>query len=258
MVLGMTHEEIITWHAAREIRSYRDLPQAWYQIQTKLRDEPRAKSGHAARARVHDEGLLLARPRPGRPRRVLRRARGGLLADHGPLRAPLVHGRERHRDDGRHRRPRVHGAEPRGRGHDRARPGRGLCGERRGGRLGGARAGLRRDAGGAAGVRHPRRRDDRRARGPHGAAAGAPGEERRGRGRRRPRAGAGAGRARAAREEADAARRPPPRRPPGGDPRVVRRRPGVARPRGPAGRLARPRRRRHDARPWALRDGGEP
>jgi prolyl-tRNA synthetase len=45
MVLGMTHEEIITWHAAREIRSYRDLPQSWYQIQTKLRDEPRAKSG---------------------------------------------------------------------------------------------------------------------------------------------------------------------------------------------------------------------
>jgi prolyl-tRNA synthetase len=45
MVLGMTHEEIVTWHAAREIRSYRDLPQSWYQIQTKLRDEPRAKSG---------------------------------------------------------------------------------------------------------------------------------------------------------------------------------------------------------------------
>jgi prolyl-tRNA synthetase len=45
MVLGMTHEEIITWHAAREIRSYRDLPQSWYQIQTKFRDEPRAKSG---------------------------------------------------------------------------------------------------------------------------------------------------------------------------------------------------------------------
>ena len=44
MVLGMTHEEIVTWHAAREIRSYRDLPQSWYQIQTKLRDEPRPKS----------------------------------------------------------------------------------------------------------------------------------------------------------------------------------------------------------------------
>lgn len=45
MVLGMTHEEIITWHAAREVRSYRDLPQSWYQMQTKLRDEPRPKSG---------------------------------------------------------------------------------------------------------------------------------------------------------------------------------------------------------------------
>ena len=45
MVLAMTHEEIITWHAARELRSYRDLPQSWYQIHTKLRDEPRAKGG---------------------------------------------------------------------------------------------------------------------------------------------------------------------------------------------------------------------
>ena len=45
MVLGMTHEEIVTWLAAREIRSYRDLPQVWYQIQTKLRDEARPKSG---------------------------------------------------------------------------------------------------------------------------------------------------------------------------------------------------------------------
>lgn len=44
-VLGMTHEEIVTWHAAHEIRSYRDLPQTWYQIQTKMRDEPRAKGG---------------------------------------------------------------------------------------------------------------------------------------------------------------------------------------------------------------------
>ncbi|MCX5717386.1 MAG: proline--tRNA ligase [Nitrospirae bacterium] len=45
MCLGMTHEEIITWLASREIRSYRDLPQIWYQIQTKLRDEARPKSG---------------------------------------------------------------------------------------------------------------------------------------------------------------------------------------------------------------------
>lgn len=45
MCLGMTHEEIMTWLAAREVRSYRDLPQVWYQLQTKLRDEARPKSG---------------------------------------------------------------------------------------------------------------------------------------------------------------------------------------------------------------------
>jgi prolyl-tRNA synthetase len=45
MCLGMTHEEVIAWLAAREVRSYRDLPQSWYQIQTKERDEARPKSG---------------------------------------------------------------------------------------------------------------------------------------------------------------------------------------------------------------------
>ena len=43
--LAMTHEECITWHAAREIRSYRELPQIWYHIQTKERDEPRPRGG---------------------------------------------------------------------------------------------------------------------------------------------------------------------------------------------------------------------
>ena len=45
MCLGMTHEEVIAWLAAREIRSYRDLPQIWCQIQTKERDEARPRSG---------------------------------------------------------------------------------------------------------------------------------------------------------------------------------------------------------------------
>src|SRR5215472_7389254 len=43
--LGPTHEEIITDIARREIRSYRDLPQNLYQIQTKFRDEPRPRGG---------------------------------------------------------------------------------------------------------------------------------------------------------------------------------------------------------------------
>jgi prolyl-tRNA synthetase len=45
MCLGMTHEEIITWLASMEVSSYRELPQTWYQIQTKFRDEARPKSG---------------------------------------------------------------------------------------------------------------------------------------------------------------------------------------------------------------------
>jgi prolyl-tRNA synthetase len=45
MCLGMTHEEIFTTIARNEIRSYKQLPQVWYQIQTKFRDEPRPKSG---------------------------------------------------------------------------------------------------------------------------------------------------------------------------------------------------------------------
>jgi prolyl-tRNA synthetase family II len=43
-VLGMTHEEIFTTLAS-ELASYRELPQFWYQLQTKFRDEPRPKSG---------------------------------------------------------------------------------------------------------------------------------------------------------------------------------------------------------------------
>jgi len=45
LCLGMTHEEIFTEIARKEMRSYKDLPQIWYQIQTKFRDEPRPKSG---------------------------------------------------------------------------------------------------------------------------------------------------------------------------------------------------------------------
>ena len=45
LCLAMTHEEIITSIARNELRSYKQLPQIWYQIQTKFRDEPRPKSG---------------------------------------------------------------------------------------------------------------------------------------------------------------------------------------------------------------------
>ncbi len=45
MALAMTHEEVVTWMAAHEVHSYRQLPQLWYHIQTKERDEARPKSG---------------------------------------------------------------------------------------------------------------------------------------------------------------------------------------------------------------------
>jgi prolyl-tRNA synthetase len=45
LCLGMTHEEIMTAIARNELRSYKQLPQIWYQIQTKFRDEPRPKGG---------------------------------------------------------------------------------------------------------------------------------------------------------------------------------------------------------------------
>ncbi len=45
LCLAMTHEEVMTDIARKELRSYKQLPQIWYQIQTKFRDEARPKSG---------------------------------------------------------------------------------------------------------------------------------------------------------------------------------------------------------------------
>jgi prolyl-tRNA synthetase len=45
LCLGMTHEEVMTDIARKELRSYKQLPQVWYQIQNKFRDEPRPRSG---------------------------------------------------------------------------------------------------------------------------------------------------------------------------------------------------------------------
>ena len=45
LVLAPTHEEVICWLAKNHIASYKDMPQIWYQIQTKFRNEPRPRSG---------------------------------------------------------------------------------------------------------------------------------------------------------------------------------------------------------------------
>ena len=45
LALAMTHEENLTFHVAREVRSYRELPMILYHVQTKERDEPRPRAG---------------------------------------------------------------------------------------------------------------------------------------------------------------------------------------------------------------------
>lgn len=58
---GPTHEEVITDLIRNEVRSYRQLPCNFYQIQTKFRDETRPLWCHAS-TRIHHEGCLLLRP----------------------------------------------------------------------------------------------------------------------------------------------------------------------------------------------------
>ena len=82
----MTHEEVIAWLAAREIRSYRDLPQIWYQIQTKERDEARPRSGVLRTREFLMKDSYTLDPDAAAPRDLVRRPQGRLLADLRPLR----------------------------------------------------------------------------------------------------------------------------------------------------------------------------
>ncbi len=149
MVLAMTHEECVTQHVAREVRSYRDLPLMLFHIQTKERDEPRPRAGVLrTREFTMKDAYSFDRDEEGLARSY--ELQSERLRTHPrSLRAALVPGRVRRRDDGRLRRARVHGAL-RGR-RERGRAGAGLRRQRRG-RLG-------RGAGGrAAGDRWTRRR----------------------------------------------------------------------------------------------------
>ena len=84
LCLGMTHEEIMTTIARGELRSYKQLPQIWYQIQAKFRDEPRPKSGLLRVRQFIDEGRVLLRHRQGRPGPQLRSARRRSIAPFSP------------------------------------------------------------------------------------------------------------------------------------------------------------------------------
>ena len=100
--------------AARDVRSYRQLPALVYHFQTKFRDEPRASGRADPGAGVRDEGQLHLRPRRGRAGYGVLGPPPGLYPD---LRAPGPRDRRRlvgRGDDGRLARPRVHVLNPAG------------------------------------------------------------------------------------------------------------------------------------------------
>ena len=120
LVLAMTHEETVTFHVAREVRSYRDLPLMLYHFQTKERDEPRPRAGILrTREFIMKDAYTFDRDRAGLDAQYEMLA--ARLRPHlRPLRARVVQGRVGRRDDGRRRRARVHGALRRRRERGRA------------------------------------------------------------------------------------------------------------------------------------------
>ena len=135
LCLGMTHEEIMTTIARSELRSYKQLPQIWYQIQTKFRDEPRPKSGLLRVRQFIMKDSLLLRHRQGRPGQELRSARCGLPHHLHPLRPEVCRRRSRLRLHGRLAVAGVHGLHRCRRGPDRKLPGLRLRGQRGEGNL---------------------------------------------------------------------------------------------------------------------------
>ena len=72
LVLAMSHEETLTFHMAREVRSYRDLPQLLYHFQIKERDEPRPRAGVLRTREFIMKDAYSLRPRRGGAGGVLR------------------------------------------------------------------------------------------------------------------------------------------------------------------------------------------
>ena len=147
LVLAMTHEEDLTFHVARDVRSYRELPMILYHVQTKERDEPRPRAGVLrTREFTMKDSYSFDRDAEGLDRsyELHIKAYDRIFDRCGAAHLP---GRGRRRDDGRVRGPRVPGAVRGGgeRGGARSR----LRGQRRG-RLGGAAAGRAAPAAGRA------------------------------------------------------------------------------------------------------------
>ena len=107
LVLAMTHEEVVTFHVAREVRSYRELPMILYHVQTKERDEPRPRAGVLrTREFTMKDSYSFDRDAEGLDRSYELHIKAyDRIFDRCGLR--YVPGRVRRRDDGRVRGPRV-------------------------------------------------------------------------------------------------------------------------------------------------------
>ena len=143
LVLAMTHEEAVTFHAAQTIRSYRDLPLILYHFQVKERDEPRPRAGVLrTREFVMKDSYSFDRDQAGMEESyALHVGAYDRIMQRTGLRLYRVRGRRG--DDGRDGRARVHGPVRRRRGRGRA--GRGwVCRQRRGRARGGRQSGAAR------------------------------------------------------------------------------------------------------------------
>ena len=128
-VLAVTHEEIFAL-LAQELNSHKQLPQVWYQFQTKFRDEPRPRAGLLrVREFTMKDSYSFDLDR-GRAGRGLRPAQSGLPADLRAAGHPGHPGGGIQRGHGRQRLDRVHVPLGRRRGPGRALPGLRLRGQR--------------------------------------------------------------------------------------------------------------------------------
>ena len=107
-MLPLTHEETFTFHA-RELQSYKQLPQAWYHFQTKDRDEPRPRGGLLrVREFIMKDSYSFDRDEEGLDKSF--KAHGARTRDLRALRPRVLRGRGRVGDDGRQRVDRLSGA----------------------------------------------------------------------------------------------------------------------------------------------------
>ena len=129
VVLGPTHEEIITDLVSRQISSYRQMPITLYQIGTKFRNEERPRFGVLRTSEFLMKDAYSFNASLDSLNESYEQMYARLLPHLRPLRAELPGRRGRERADRRRRQPRVHGPRRKWRRYRAPLPGLRLCGQ---------------------------------------------------------------------------------------------------------------------------------